>query len=80
MRLFFYKLDDLSEWSVDSIESAMREIQQQMELKPKHAFMTLRFAVTGQKATPPMFDTMFVLGKETVIKRLNKTVSLMDNE
>ena len=72
-------LENLEYWTVESIEQSMRAVQQELELKPKHAFMTLRFGVTGQKATPPMFDTMFVLGKEKVIMRLNRTRELITN-
>jgi len=40
--------------------------------KTKHAFMLLRIAVTGRKASPPLFDTMAVLGKEITRRRLRR--------
>jgi glutamyl-tRNA synthetase len=40
--------------------------------KTKHAFMLLRLAVTGRKASPPLFQTMEVLGKEITRRRLRE--------
>ena len=40
--------------------------------KAKHLFMVLRLGVTGRKASPPLFDTMAVLGKELCRHRLRK--------
>jgi glutamyl-tRNA synthetase len=40
--------------------------------KSKHAFMLLRLAVTARKASPPLFDTMAVLGKEITRRRLRR--------
>ena len=36
--------------------------------------MTLRVAVSGVKATPPLFDTIQCLGKEIAVRRLNKSI------
>lgn len=62
-------LDDI-EWTAVSIESLMRELQEKHHLKPKDAFMSIRLIITGQLATPPLFETMEVLGKDTVISRV----------
>jgi glutamyl-tRNA synthetase len=45
--------------------------------KPKHAFMLLRVAVTGRKASPPLFDTMAVLGKEIARRRIRRTAEVL---
>ncbi|MGE3768616.1 MAG: glutamate--tRNA ligase [Kofleriaceae bacterium] len=46
--------------------------------KPKHAFSLLRLAVTARKASPPLFETMEVLGKEITRRRLRQTALLLD--
>ena len=46
--------------------------------KPKHAFSLLRLAVTARKASPPLFETMEVLGKELTRRRLRSTALLLD--
>lgn len=69
-------IDLLSEasldWKKDVLEERLRKLQQDSELKPKNAFMTIRSIVTGQTATPPLFDTLEVLGRERVLGRLKK--------
>jgi glutamyl-tRNA synthetase len=48
--------------------------------KPKHGFSLLRLAVTARKASPPLFDTMEVLGKEITRRRLRNVAKLFDDE
>jgi len=62
------------EWKVDHLEKISHEFAQDNEYKNKEAFMTLRIAVTGEPATPPIFETLEVLGKDTIIKRINNTL------
>ncbi|MBP6629007.1 MAG: glutamate--tRNA ligase [Kofleriaceae bacterium] len=45
--------------------------------KSKHAFMLLRLASTGRKASPPLFDTMAVIGKEMTRRRLRRAAELI---
>jgi glutamyl-tRNA synthetase len=39
--------------------------------------MLLRLAVTGKKATPPLFETMAVMGKELVLARLQAALTTL---
>jgi len=63
-------LPSISAWQAASIETTLRELQVASGLKPKTAFMALRDALTGQDATPPLFDIMEILGQDTVLRRL----------
>ena len=38
-------------------------------------FMAIRITLTGKTATPPLFETMEVLGKEKTLKRLKKVIN-----
>ena len=58
------------DWSAENIEQVVRNLQAEKDYKKKQFFMMARIAVTGKKATPPLFETMEVLGKELTIKRL----------
>jgi glutamyl-tRNA synthetase len=66
------RIDPLLEWTPDVIEAALREFAQAAGWKDKEAFMCVRVAVTGRKATPPLFETMQVLGKEICRRRLRR--------
>lgn len=63
------------EWKVDEIERAIRLLQEKNDWQKGQYFMMLRIAVTGRKASPPLFETMEVLGKEKVIERLKNAQS-----
>jgi glutamyl-tRNA synthetase len=70
-------LDPILDWSVENIEEALRGFCEDNDLKPKELFMPLRIAVTGRKATPPLFDTMAVLGKEICRWRLRSAIEVL---
>jgi glutamyl-tRNA synthetase len=59
------------------LEEVARQWAEALNWKPKHAFMLLRLATTGRKATPPLFDTMAVLGKEITRRRLRRAAELI---
>ena len=62
-------------WNRDTLDKLCHELLAKQGYKPKEAFMTLRVALTGVTATPPLFDVMAVLGKDLVLKRLNLLLS-----
>jgi len=63
-------LEPLDEWTEPGIESALRELARELDLPPGKAFQPIRIAVTGQKVSPGLFETMRVLGRETSLERL----------
>ena len=70
-------LDPLMEWDVAHLELAVRTAGEKAALTPKELFMPLRVAVTGRPATPPLFDTMEVLGKETCRRRIRRAIEVL---
>ncbi len=56
--------------SHEALEESIRQLQEKNNWKKSQYFMMLRIAVTGQQATPPLFETMRVIGREEVLKRL----------
>ncbi len=67
-------LSKLNKWSVDEIEKVIRKLQEDREYKRGQYFMMIRVAVTGKKATPPLFDTIKVVGKEKTLARLKQAI------
>jgi glutamyl-tRNA synthetase len=49
-----------------------------MELKAGQLFGILRVAVTGRTISPPLFETMEVIGKETVLARIQQAIELLE--
>ena len=50
---------------------AMKEVAREIGFKNGQVFGTLRAAVTGQRVSPPTFETMEILGKVESIRRLS---------
>ncbi len=63
-------LADLDDFSHTTTEAAIRQLADQLGIKPKHLFSALRVAVTGQKVATPLFETMEILGKATCLERI----------
>lgn len=66
-----------SEWNLEALEQTLRDLQAQHDWKKSQYFMMIRVAVTGRSATPPLFETMMVLGTERVKQRLAACLSLV---
>ncbi len=60
-----------SDWQAARIEAALREaIVEWLGVKPKVAFGPLRTAVSGQRISPPLFESMEILGKTSTLTRV----------
>lgn len=57
-------------WTHASLDPVCRAFAEKMGWKTKELFMTMRLALTGRTAAPPLFDTMEALGKDLVRRRL----------
>ena len=64
-------LSPLEEWNAATIQAALRaKLVEELELKPRQAFGPARVAVSGKKVSPPLFESMEILGKESSLNRL----------
>jgi glutamyl-tRNA synthetase len=64
-------LSGLATWSTAAIEEALRAaLIEKLELKPRVAFGPVRVAVTGRKVSPPLFESLELLGRERSLERL----------
>ena len=64
------RLGALEKWTTTSIEEGMRTLAEERELKPKKAFQPVRAAVTGTLISPPLFESMEILGRDETLERL----------
>ena len=71
------ELESLTTWSHDSIEAALRSsLIEEMGLKPRIAFGSVRIATTGSTISPPLFESMELLGKEASLARIASALAL----
>lgn len=64
------------EWTTPAIENALKqELIEKMKLKPRKAFTPVRVAVTGTHISPPLFESMEMLGRTVTVERLTTALS-----
>lgn len=65
-------LDSVTAWNEESIESALRDaLIDGLGLKPRLAFTPVRIAATGSHISPPLFESLALLGKERTLSRIS---------
>ena len=66
------RLSSLANWDPEAIEITLRALAEEVELKPGKLFQPVRVAVTGRRVSPPLFETLWLLGREQSIRRINE--------
>ena len=69
------KLSSLESFSPDLLEDTLRHLAGDLGIKAGQLFNPLRVATTAREATPPLFETMAVLGKERCLKRIKAALA-----
>ena len=76
LKVALSKVESLTSWDHASIESSLRKaLIDDLGLKPRVAFSALRIAVTGSHISPPLFESLQLLGKERSIDRIKAAIS-----
>ncbi|HET9143615.1 glutamate--tRNA ligase [Actinophytocola sp.] len=66
-------LSGLSDWSAAGIEQALKSaLVDGLGLKPRKAYAPVRVAVTGRTVSPPLYESMELLGRERSLARLGR--------
>lgn len=62
---------ELPSWTTPALQEALNAaLVDGLELKPRKAFGPVRVAVTGSQVSPPLFESMEILGRDKVLARL----------
>lgn len=66
-------LEVVGEWTTENIESALKlALLENLALKPRKAFGPIRVAVTGASVSPPLFESLALLGRDRSLRRLRE--------
>ncbi|HEX2993571.1 MAG TPA: glutamate--tRNA ligase [Anaerolineales bacterium] len=76
-RKMYEILAALPDLSHQTAEPPMREFVEKSGLSAGQVFGILRVAVTGQKVSPPLFESMEIIGKDKVLRRVQKAIELL---
>ncbi|MDP9890185.1 glutamate--tRNA ligase [Pseudarthrobacter enclensis] len=64
-------LESVEDWTAEDIQAALKQaLVEDMGIKPRLAFGPVRTAVSGRRVSPPLFESMVILGKESSLRRL----------
>jgi glutamyl-tRNA synthetase len=70
-------LSSVGEWTTESIETALRSaLIDGLGLKPRLAFGPVRVAVTGSRISPPLFESLELLGRDATLARLGTALEV----
>ena len=67
----------VEEWTTAALEEAIRPLAEALQLPNKHLFGVIRVGISGRNATPPLFETMEVLGRDRCSRRLEHALGLL---
>jgi glutamyl-tRNA synthetase len=65
-------LEAVDNWDHGNIESALRAMLERLGLNARKGLQPLRVAITGSTVSPPLFESMAILGREAVLARLEQ--------
>ena len=68
---------DAVTWEADELEPPLRSLVEESGWKAGDLFMAIRMAVTGQAATPPLFDVLVALGRDRTLARLDAAIAAL---
>lgn len=69
------RIQELPQWTHDALEGAIRPLASELGLKTGDLFGTIRVAITGRTASPPLFETMEALGRRLTLERLQTALA-----
>ena len=66
-------------WTLEDLDASLHTMPETLELKPRIVFQALRVAITGTMVSPPLFESIFLLGKERAVKRIEAVLASYSN-
>ncbi len=73
-------VERLGDWTHAALEESLRALAAELALKAGDLFSLIRVAVTGRRVTPPLFESMEILGQPRCIERLRAAVTMLRGE
>lgn len=66
----YNRLEKLEKWQAAEIGNVMQKLAEELKMKNSEFFMILRVLITGKKISPPLNESMELLGKEKILERI----------
>ena len=68
-------IERLDGWAHERLEEALRALAGELAMKAGDLFSLVRVAVTGRRVTPPLFESMEILGRERCLARMRAAIA-----
>jgi glutamyl-tRNA synthetase len=65
----------VTDFNHDALDAALRAAALELKIKAGQMFQPIRVAVCGRKNSPPLFETLVVLGREVSLKRIGEALA-----
>jgi glutamyl-tRNA synthetase len=78
MRRALEVLQSVSPWTPETLEPPLRALVEELGLTAGQLFGMLRAAVTGQTVSPPLFESMAIVGREKSLQRIQQAIETLD--
>ena len=69
------ELDDLYDWRAEPIQNLLNSYREKISWKPRDFFMPIRLMATGRKDSPPLAESLEIIGREIVRFRLRDVLN-----
>ena len=78
LRQFQVLLEKINDWDYETLEKMTQDFMEETGLAPKQIYSVVRETISGQRVTPPLFESMVALGKEITLLRLAQAVKILE--
>lgn len=75
----FEILETIPQFDADELHTQLRKLVDKLGLTAGQVFGILRVAVTGRSISPPLFESMEIIGKDKVLQRIRNAINLLEN-
>lgn len=70
-------LAGLTDFTPHTMEESLRPLADELALKPGQLFGAIRIAVTGQAVSPPLFESILIIGKDITLARIDRAIAVL---
>jgi glutamyl-tRNA synthetase len=74
------RLLDVKPFDAEDIEETLRSMADELGVKARKAFQPIRVAIAGSKVSPPLFESMELLGREKCMQRIGRALEIAHEE
>ncbi|MDO8498883.1 MAG: glutamate--tRNA ligase [bacterium] len=75
-----YKLEEIKKpWKDKEFEKAFRQLAKELDVPAGNVFQLIRVAVSGQLVTPPLFESIKIIGEDETLNRVREVISQFPN-